>query len=153
MKRCAKCGKWKEDEEFAWRNNLLGLRQKACRSCRALENAQWYERHQAEQRERVRDRLVDKRGDAQQFIYQYLSNQVCADCGEYDFSVLTFDHVRGKKKKEITRMVSEGYSIEAIKSEIAKCEVVCFNCHMRRESWRRSGGRFRRFWPKFPGEE
>jgi hypothetical protein len=30
---------------------------------------------------------------------------------------------------------------------------VCANCHMKRENKRRSGGRFRRFWPKFPGED
>jgi spore coat polysaccharide biosynthesis protein SpsF (cytidylyltransferase family) len=103
----------------------------------------------APEKEKARTYEVTKRRreDAQRFIYEYLSYQKCADCGEYDFSVLTFDHVRGKKKKEISRMVADGDSIEAIKDELAKCEIVCFNCHMRREQKRRSGGRFRKFWP------
>jgi hypothetical protein len=50
-------------------------------------------------------------------------------------------------------MVNEGYSIEAIMDEISNCEVDCANCHMRRESRRRSGGRFRKFWPQLPWEE
>jgi protein-arginine kinase activator protein McsA len=106
MKHCPQCQQWKNEEEFSWRYQGLGIRQR-----------------------------------------------VCADCGEYDFSVLNFDHVRGVKKKDITRMMADGDSIAAILAEIAKCDVVCFNCHMRRESKRRSGGRFRKFWPKYPGDE
>ncbi len=85
-------------------------------------------------------------------MYEYLSNATCKDCGEYDFAVLTFDHVTGKKKMSISQMAAQGYSIEAIREEMDKCEVVCFNCHMRRENERRSGGRFKRFWPKWPWE-
>jgi hypothetical protein len=50
---------------------------------------------------------------------------------------LTFDHVRGTKKGELANMIGRGRSIETIKEEIRKCEVVCFNCHMRREHKRR----------------
>lgn len=67
--------------------------------------------------------------------------------------MLTFDHVRGKKRNDVSRLAADGASIQEIQAEIAKCEVVCFNCHMRRESQRRSGGRFRKFWPKYPWEE
>jgi spore coat polysaccharide biosynthesis protein SpsF (cytidylyltransferase family) len=108
----------------------------------------------APEKEKARTYEVTKRRreDAQRFIYEYLSYQKCADCGEYDFSVLTFDHVDGKKM-DISRMVAEGYSNEAIMEEISRCEAVCANCHMRQESIRRSGGRFRRFWLIFPGEK
>jgi hypothetical protein len=34
-------------------------------------------------------------------------------------------------------MVMDGLGIVAIKAEIGKCEVVCFNCHMRREHKKR----------------
>ncbi len=54
-------------------------------------------------------------------------------------AVLTFDHIRGKKKKDVSKMVAEGYSIEAIQQEIGKCEIVCANCHMRREQRRAVG--------------
>jgi hypothetical protein len=150
--RCVKCGQEKDKGEFAWRNRLLGIRQKACRSCRALENKQWYERHHERHRENVKERLGKSRDEAQRFIYEYLSNQVCADCGTYDFAVMTFDHVRGKKKMDVMTMVYQGYSVEAIMKEIAKCEVVCANCHMWREQKRRGSSRFEKYWPKFPDD-
>jgi hypothetical protein len=46
--------------------------------------------------------------------------------------------VRGTKKGNISDMVNNGWSRETIMVEIQKCDVVCFNCHMRRERSRRT---------------
>jgi hypothetical protein len=146
MKRCARCGEVKEDDDFNWR--YLGImRQSICRDCQRLQRREHYERNVEKEKARTYKVTKRRREDAQRFIYEYLSYQKCVDCGEYDFSVLTFDHVRGKKKKEISRMIADGDSVDAILQEIAKCQVVCANCHMRREQQRRGGGRFRKFWP------
>ncbi len=45
------------------------------------------------------------------------------DCGEADPYVLTFDHVRGSKKMNISQMVNQGYRLEVIQNEIDKCVV------------------------------
>ena len=151
-KVCTNCEKEKDETEFSWRWKALGRRQSICKTCQREKSAQWYQDHKEEHKERTKKGRAEAIEAAQSFVYEYLSNSVCADCGEYDFAVLTFDHVRGKTM-DISKMAQQGYSIEAIKKEILLCDVVCSNCHMRRESKRRSGGRFRRFWPKFPGEE
>ena len=52
----------------------------------------------------------------------------CVDCGESNHIVLDFDHLKDKKYN-ISRMIHDGFSWAAIKKEIAKCEVVCANCH------------------------
>jgi transcription elongation factor Elf1 len=52
----------------------------------------------------------------------------CADCGEKNHIVLDFDHLKDKKYN-VSRMIHDGFSWAAIKKEIAKCEVVCANCH------------------------
>ena len=52
----------------------------------------------------------------------------CLDCGEKNHIVLDFDHLTNKKYN-ISRMIHDGFSWAAIKKEIAKCEVVCANCH------------------------
>ncbi len=52
----------------------------------------------------------------------------CVDCGENNHIVLDFDHLRDKKYN-VSRMIHDGFSWAAIKKEIAKCEVVCANCH------------------------
>lgn len=55
----------------------------------------------------------------------------CIDCGyKANPLALQFDHVIGVKFKEVSRMVSEVYSLKSIKEEIRKCQVRCANCHM-----------------------
>jgi hypothetical protein len=56
------------------------------------------------------------------------------DCGEDDFIVLQFDHVRGKKKHNVTRMINSMCPWKDIMAEIKKCDIVCANCHQRRTS-------------------
>lgn len=68
------------------------------------------------------------------FIKNYKMARACVDCG---FSgknfpyVLDFDHLEGGASKKFTiggwsKVV---LSIEAIVTEIKKCELVCANCH------------------------
>jgi hypothetical protein len=52
----------------------------------------------------------------------------CVDCGINNHIILDFDHLKDKKYN-ISRMIHNGFSWAAIKKEIAKCEVVCANCH------------------------
>jgi len=56
----------------------------------------------------------------------------CADCGiKYPPWVMDFDHVRGVKDASIGHLITRR-STAAIQAEIAKCEVVCSNCHRER---------------------
>jgi len=72
-------------------------------------------------------------------VYEYLQSKSCVDCPISDPVVLTFDHVRGKKRLEVSEMVKQSYSLKTIFDEIAKCEIRCFNCHMIKDSLRRGG--------------
>lgn len=71
------------------------------------------------------------------FITEYLSAHACVDCGEQDREVLTFDHVTGKKRDNVSDMAKNA-SIATLIKEIAKCEVRCCNCHARVTRLRRS---------------
>lgn len=57
----------------------------------------------------------------------------CADCGiKYPPYVMTFHHRDPRTKiNNVANMVSEG--IERLLAEIAKCDVLCANCHAERE--------------------
>lgn len=61
----------------------------------------------------------------------------CVDCDvQYPSYVMDFDHVRGEKLFDIGHSaINRG--LKATLAEIAKCEVVCANCH-RERSHRRS---------------
>ena len=51
-------------------------------------------------------------------------------CGENHPACLDFHHKDKKDKSfNVAIMASSGYSIEKIKEEIAKCIVLCSNCH------------------------
>src|SRR5205807_7072951 len=60
----------------------------------------------------------------------------CVDCGERDPVVLDFHHLHGK-----TFNINRAYqcSIKRILEELAKCVLLCANCHRRREYRKRNG--------------
>jgi hypothetical protein len=51
---------------------------------------------------------------------------------------MDFDHARGEKVINVGLMVGWGYTVAEILSEIAKCDVVCANCHRKRTYERKS---------------
>jgi len=74
-------------------------------------------------------------------INEYKAERGCKDCGnkfpEYP-QVLDFDHLDSNNKKAaISSMLQFGNSLQLIIDEIAKCELVCANCHRIRTFKRR----------------
>ena len=73
-----------------------------------------------------------------ELMIQYLLAHPCVDCGIGDPVVLEFDHLpEFTKSFEIARAIpASTRSWSTIAEEIAKCEVVCANCHRRRTAMR-----------------
>lgn len=64
-----------------------------------------------------------------QYIRDLKQKSPCMDCGEnFPYYVMDFDHVRGKKHANVMELIST-LSKKKIDEEIAKCELVCSNCH------------------------
>lgn len=63
----------------------------------------------------------------------------CSDCGiKFEITeVMDFDHVRGEKLFNISSRRNSGISVLKLLAEIAKCDVVCSNCHRIRTFLRR----------------
>lgn len=59
------------------------------------------------------------------FIFSYLKEHPCVDCGESDLMVLEFDHV---EKGDFT-VTSAMNSHETFLRELARCQVRCGSCH------------------------
>lgn len=54
----------------------------------------------------------------------------CVDCGYKDNAqALQFDHIGTDKKESVSNLIRSDYSWKTILEEIAKCEIVCANCH------------------------
>jgi hypothetical protein len=93
-----------------------------------LANKQRYVEQAA--RSKRRQRLKRTR-----FLLDFFKTHPCVDCGESDPVVLEFDHVRDKAFDVMQGFESRNW--QAILAEIAKCDVVCANCHRRRTCMRR----------------
>jgi hypothetical protein len=88
-------------------------------------------------REKHNRSAVERTERRRQFIAS-LKNRPCADCGGlFHFSAMDFDHARGAKVFTIAQKKFK--TIEAILDEVAKCELVCSNCH-RVRTWKRARG-------------
>ena len=54
----------------------------------------------------------------------------CCRCGEGHPACLEFHHRKGvKKDRNVSDMLTQGWSTERIQAEINKCDVLCSNCH------------------------
>jgi hypothetical protein len=61
----------------------------------------------------------------------------CMDCGgSFPSCAMDFDHVRGEKKFGVMNRYGD-YKLETLMAEIAKCEIICSNCHRIRTAARR----------------
>lgn len=138
-KVCNHCGERKPVEEFNWRWKDLGKRQRTCRECQNEQKKNWYERNKETHKANMVENRMKNMEAGREFIWNYLSTNPCVECGESDPRVLEFDHVRGKKRAAVTRLVRNGFSIDIIQAEIDKCVVLCSNCHKRKtykDTWR-----------------
>jgi hypothetical protein len=78
---------------------------------------------------RLRDRAERKKA-LKRWLSEYKSTLQCIKCGENHPACLEFHHRNPKEKKfEVTRAVNCLLSKERVLEEIAKCDVLCVNCH------------------------
>lgn len=82
-----------------------------------------YEANKAAYKGRARAWTTKTRLENRQLIDDYLRSHPCVDCGESDYVVLEFDHVRGVKRLDVCTLVNRGCAWRTIQAEIAKCEV------------------------------
>ena len=74
------------------------------------------------------------------YVREILEKASCMDCGYKNWTALQFDHREPSLKSfEMSKM--SGRSFGAVKAEVAKCDIVCANCHLIRTanmfgSWR-----------------
>lgn len=62
----------------------------------------------------------------------------CMDCGvQYPYWVMQFDHRDPAEKIEVvSKLAARRVGWIKLEAEVAKCDVVCANCHAERTYWR-----------------
>lgn len=140
MKTCTFCKEVKPLSEFNKNKAKKDGLQNKCRPCSQAKFKEYYNGNKSHHQKVVRANS-DKRIKAlRQYIYEYLVEHPCVDCGNTDIRVLEFDHLpEFEKFSEVTRLVVGGYALRVVQEEIAKCEVRCRNCHAIK-TYERMGG-------------
>jgi hypothetical protein len=99
------------------------------KAAKAAAQKRWYEKNKERHKANTARRKAEVRLRSQEFLRELKESTPCTDCGvQYPYYVMDFDHLRDKKY-QVALMPGMGYDIPAIKAEIAKCELVCANCH------------------------
>jgi|SRR5205085_1266262 len=90
----------------------------------------WYEENKAKHIALVRGR--EKKIKA--WLREYKESLGCEVCGETHPACLEFHHINPKEKRFSVGRLNDYLSVRLMKSEIAKCRLLCANCH-RKEHW------------------
>jgi hypothetical protein len=134
-RKCYRCGLLKPLEDFSWRHRARGQRNSFCRPCRSAYGKEHYAANRQtyiDQARRLKRKLARERT---LWLIDFFETHPCVDCGETDPVVLEFDHLR-EKSFNIGKALHDR-NWQSVLDEIAKCEVVCANCHRRRTARRK----------------
>ena len=91
----------------------------------------WY--HRTKKQTRARRAAARRRNSerVRAWFRQFKRGLRCSRCGESHPACLSFHHRdRALKKFDVSYAAAHGYSVAAIEAEIAKCIVLCVNCHL-----------------------
>lgn len=143
MKHCNVCDKSLPLEAFGKNKARYDGLQSRCKSCRREYQNAWFQDNKELQSQRIKKNRDAKKKILSDYIWSLLSTTPCMDCGEANPLVLEFDH-RDPAMKEYKIAACRGaktIGLDTLKQEIAKCDIICANCHRIRTqnmfgSWR-----------------
>lgn len=128
-KFCNGCQKSKPQttDHFGRRGNGF---QSRCKECQGNYHKQHYIDNSEAYKERAAERNKKIIVEVREFI-RSKKDVPCQDCGiKYPYYVMDFDHREGVVKDyNVAAMARQKLSLDLVIEEVAKCDVVCSNCH------------------------
>lgn len=90
----------------------------------------WYQSHKSTHHKRSTTWTKQRRLELKAVINEYKLKHPCSRCGFTNPIALEFHHLDPHQKDlEISKAISKTWSDERLKNEIAKCVILCANCH------------------------
>lgn len=85
-------------------------------------------KHYYANRQAYINKAKKRKKDIRKWVNSLKEQSPCVDCKvRYPYYVMDFDHL-SDKEFGINQLI-ENCSLQRLKDEIAKCEIVCSNCH------------------------
>lgn len=127
---CRTCEKELEPASFSVKNKNTGLLNTRCKKCVAENSKSWYSENKEAHIKNVKQNKIVYAQQIRSFIWGYLKDNPCVDCGEADPIVLELDH-RQEKNFNLADAIDH-YGLKRVAKEVSLCDVRCANCHRRK---------------------
>lgn len=97
---------------------------------RKVKQAGYSKTYYEKNRKLVISKINKNKKENREWFVNYKKQLSCVTCGESRSATLDFHHVKPcKSDKKIHKLVGDGHTKIRIQKEIAKCVVLCSNCH------------------------
>jgi len=127
MKTCSTCKISKFEEDFNKRTLKKSvILQASCKSCNAAYNKKHYEVNKKSYIEGNKARI----NRTKKLLFEYKAKTPCMDCGgRYPHFCMDFDHRDPETKLFNVSVLAHRGGKQKLLDEMAKCDLVCANCH------------------------
>jgi len=113
-KECKVCRIVKHEDNFTLLKK--GVRHSYCKSCLRQKNLEYNRKNPG------------RRSPSSSLLIELKNSSNCMECGKsYPHYIMDFDHVKGEKRYNLSQI--RNHSLQTVKREIEKCDIVCVNCH------------------------
>lgn len=124
-RQCSGCGRWKPPRQF--------MTYARCRVCSKIPEEPRFLAPRPSRPYRKRSRSGERDvviTTVLAWVKNYKVTHGCSRCPERDASCLDFHHKDpNSKEASVSALARSGLPLEIVQAEIAKCEVLCANCH------------------------
>ena len=97
---------------------------------RKVRQAQYSKAYYERNKQNVIKKINAKKRVHRTWFNNYKATLSCIECGFDHPAALDFHHVERKKtNRKVNELVSDGHTKKRILEELAKCVVLCANCH------------------------
>lgn len=125
--QCTTCGASDQEKVFG----KSGMKRRQCRECINKYAREYFRRNPSKFVQKSRISKTRQRDRLRRLVLEVKTGRACLDCQIIlPHYVLDFDHRDGTVKMgNIADLVGKGVTDKVLLDEIAKCDVVCANCH------------------------
>ena len=127
MKHCYTCGRDLEISCFGKNRCKKDGLQSQCNECRRVVNNKYYQESEI-RRAAIRRNATNMLAATKAHIAD-IKAAGCIVCGETTLCVLDFHHTSDDKLDNVSTLVSNKKGLSSVLAEVAKCVVLCANCH------------------------
>lgn len=97
---------------------------------RKQKQAEYSKKYYENNKKKVIKKASEQRKLVTKQFAEYKSTKFCTKCGETHAAALDFHHViHEEDNMKVHYLVANGYHWKRIMKEVAKCIVLCSNCH------------------------